>query len=152
MKRESKISKRNSLLAGSRCHRGYECVVAAVLITVFVALSGCSAFKGTPEGTWRVNFFTDPDRVWGAIELSLLELDYEVTKENRYDGVIRAKSEPAEDGTVIALAIDQVVNTESQVSVYVKPSFAGDEGSTDPDLLKSAADEFVKELNSELGR
>ena len=109
-------------------------------------LSGCSAIKGSPEGTWRVNFFTDPDRVWGAIELSLLELDYEVTKENRYDGVLRAKSEPAEDGTVIALAIDQVVNTESQVSVYVKPSFAGDEGSTDPDLLKSAADEFVKEL------
>jgi hypothetical protein len=53
---------------------------------------------------------------------------------------------------VIALAIDQVVNTESQVSVYVKPSFAGDEWSTDPDLLKSAADEFVKELNSALGR
>ena len=152
MKRESKISKRNSQPAGGQWHRGYECAVVAIFLTVFVALSGCSAIKGTPEGTWRVNFFTDPDRVWGAIELSLLELDYEVTKENRYDGVLRAKSEPAEDGTVIALAIDQVVNTESQVSVYVKPSFAGDEGSTDPDLLKSAADEFVKELNSALGR
>ena len=151
MKRDVKISKHNSLPTGSRWHRGRERAVVAVLITMFVALSGCSAIKGSPEGTWRVNFFTDPDRVWGAIELSLLELDYQVTEENRHDGVIRAKSEPAEDGTVITLAIDQVVNTESQVSVYVKPSFAGDEGSTNPDLLKAAADEFMKTLNGELG-
>jgi len=150
MKPELKTSKRNSLPAGSRWHRGYECAVVAVLITVFVALSGCSAIKGSPEGTWRVNFFTDPDRVWGAIELSLLELEYEVTEENRYDGVIRAISAPSDDGTVIELAIDQVARTEDQVKVYVKPSFGGDEGSTNPDLLKAAADEFIKAVNDTL--
>jgi len=80
----------------------------------------------------------------------LIELDYEVLSENREDGVIRAASEPAEDGTVIGLAIDQVMRTEDQVHVYIKPSFTGDEGSTNPDLLKAAADELIKALDDKL--
>jgi hypothetical protein len=60
-------------------------------------------------------------------------------------------SAPAGDGTVIALAIDQVMRTEDQVKVYVKPSFSGDEGSTNPDLLKAAADQFLKAVSDTLG-
>jgi hypothetical protein len=122
----------------------------AVLAVTVISLSACSTFTGTSDGTWRGNYFKDPDSVWGAIELSLLELDYEVIDQNRPDGVIRAESEPTEDGTVIALAIDQVVRTEDQVNVFVKPSFGGEGGSTDPDLLKAAADEFMKALNGKL--
>jgi hypothetical protein len=114
------------------------------------ALSSCSTFKGSSEGTWSASYFTDPDRVWGSIEISLMDLNYEVVSKNRPDGVIRATSEPADDGTVIELAIDQVMRTEDQVKIYVKPSFVGAEGSTNPDLLKEAADEFMKAVNDTL--
>jgi uncharacterized lipoprotein len=125
-------------------------LAAVILIALVLSLSACSTLKGNSDDTWTASFFTDPDRVWGSIQLSLIELDYEVTSENRHDGIIRATSEPADDGTAIALKIDQVMRTGDQVNVYIKPSFAGDEGSTNPDLLKAAADEFVKTLNSKL--
>jgi len=123
---------------------------ALFLIALTLSLSACSTLKGNSDNTWTSSFFTDPDRVWGSIHLVLIELDYEVVSENRFDGVIRAKSEPADDGTVIALAIDQVMRTGDQVKVYIKPSFAGDEGSKNTNLLKAAADEFVRTLNSKL--
>jgi uncharacterized lipoprotein len=125
-------------------------VAVTALVAVVISLTACSTLQGSSENTWTASFFKDPDSVWNAIELSLLELDYEVADQNRPDGVIRAESSPAEDGTVIALAIDQVMRTEDQVNVYVKPSFGGDRGSTDPDLLKAAADEFVRVLKGKL--
>jgi len=124
--------------------------MAALAIVMVVSLAACSAIKGSSEGTWNTSYFTNPDRVWGAIQLALIDLDYEVVSENRNDGIIRATSEPAEDGTVIALAIDQVMRTEDQVHVYVKPTFAGDQGSTNPDLLRAAADELIKALDDKL--
>jgi len=124
--------------------------MVALAIVMVVSLSSCSTFKGSSEGTWSTSYFTNPDRVWGAIQISLIDLDYEVVSENRNDGIIRATSEPAEDGTVIALAIDQVMRTEDQVHVYVKPTFAGDQGSTNPDLLRAAADELIKALDDKL--
>ncbi len=123
-------------------------VVLAMVIAA--SLSSCSTFKGSSDGTWNTSYFTNPDRVWGAIQLALIDLDYEVESENREEGIIRATSEPAEDGTVIALAIDQVMRTEDQVHVYVKPSFAGDKGSTNPDLLRAAADELIKAMDDRL--
>lgn len=124
--------------------------VAALAIVMVVSLSSCSTLKGSKEGTWNTSYFTDPDRVWGAIQLALIDLDYEVESENREDGIIRATSEPSEDGTVISLAIDQVMRTEDQVHVYVKPSFVGDGGSTNPDLLRAAADELIKAMDDRL--
>jgi hypothetical protein len=124
------------------------------MVTALVAMAGsmaaCSTSFGAPDGTWKASYFSDPDRVWGSIELALIDLDYEITAENRPDGVIRATSEPAEDGTVILLAIDQVMRTEDQVHVYVKPSFVGEEGSQDPGLLKAASDAFMTALNGKL--
>jgi hypothetical protein len=130
---------------------GWSRIAAALVVIAWtLSLSACSTLKGNSDNTWTSSFFTDPDRVWGSIHLSLIELDYEVVSENRPDGVIRARSEPGNDGTVIALAIDQVMRTEDQVKVYIKPSFAGDEGSKNTNLLKAAADEFVRILNSKL--
>ena len=123
---------------------------ATSIIALVVSVAGCSTSRGSPEDTWTATFFNNSDRVWNAIELTLLELDYEVTTENRADGVIRAESAPAEDGTVIVLAIDQVVRTEDQVNVYVKPSVGGSGVSTNQDLLKAAADAFVKTLEDQL--
>lgn len=124
-------------------------MVMTVLVAGVVSLSACSSTDSSTEG-WRANFFKDSDRVWAAIELSLLELDYEVTESNRFDGLIRARSVPTEDGTVIELAIDQVVRTDDQVSVYVKPSFGSGGGAGNPNLLKATADAFVKTLESKL--
>ena len=150
MKRDVKISKFNTRSTISRWRWSRELAVVAILMVMVASLSSCSTIKGSSDGTWTASYFTDPDRVWGAIEISLIDLDYEVVNKNRYDGIIRATSEPAEDGTVIALAIDQVMRTEDQVNIYVKPSFSGDDGSTNPDLLKAAADEFMKAVNDTL--
>jgi hypothetical protein len=124
--------------------------VVALLIVVVVSLTACSTSFGAPDGTWKASYFANPDRVWASIEITLIDLDYEITSENRPDGIIRATSEPSEDGTVILLAIDQVMRTEDQVHVYVKPSFVGEEGSQDPGLLKAASDAFMTALNDKL--
>ncbi len=68
-------------------------MVALAMVTA-VSLSSCSTSKGPSDGTWNTSYFTNPDRVWGAIQLSLIDLDYEVVRENRYDGIIRATSAP----------------------------------------------------------
>jgi hypothetical protein len=143
-----KIDSKMSTVGGSRSIRRF--VATSALIAVAISLAACSTFRASSDDTRTASFFENPDRVWNAIELALLELDYEVISVNRPDGVIRAESSPSEDGTVIALAIDQVVRTEDQVNVYVKPSIGGDVGSADPDLLRAAADEFMKVLEGEL--
>ena len=146
MKSELNLAQRNTSL-NQRWSHG---VAVALVVAIVVTLPACSTFKGSSEGTWNTSYFANPDRVWNAIQLALIDLDYEVQSENRDDGVIRAASVPAEDGTVIALAIDQVMRTEGQVHVYVKPSFAGDQGSTNPDLLRAAAEELIKAFDEKL--
>jgi len=126
------------------------CIARTTLLTVAVSVISCSAYQSSSDGTWTTTSFKDPDRVWNAIQLVLIELDYEVIEENRDDGVIRTESNPAEDGAVITLAIDQVMRTNDQVKVYVKPSFSGNAGARNPDLLKAAADDFVKALEEKL--
>ncbi len=143
MKRYLTISTANS----RQCVPGFSAITA--LVVMVISMTACST-QQTSDDTWTATFFDNPDRVWNAIEVALLELDYEVVSENRADGVIRAESSASDDGTVIALAIDQVMRTEDQVNVYVKPSFGGDQGSADPDLLRAAADAFVKNLEDKL--
>ena len=127
-----------------------EVFVASAVVFLVVMVAACASSKGESADSWRGNYFMNPDRVWNAIELTLIDLDYEVIKENRPDGVIQAESSLDEDGTVILLAIDQMMRTEDQVNVFVKPSFGGDGGDANPDLLKAAADAFMKSLNARL--
>lgn len=139
-----------TVFAPATCRRLTGLSTAIGVVVLVISMGACSSLKASPEGTWTATFFENPDRVWNAIELALFELDYDVVTENRVDGVIRAESGASDDGTVIALAIDQVMRTQDQVNVYVKPSFGGDRGSADPDLLKAAADAFVKALEKQL--
>ena len=67
------------------------------LVAAVISMGACSSLNGSPEGTWTATSFENPDRVWNAIELALLELDYEVVTENRADGVIRAESSANDD-------------------------------------------------------
>jgi uncharacterized lipoprotein len=126
------------------------CAMVVVLVAMVMSLAACSTIDGSSDGSWNTSYFTDPDRVWGTLQLVLIDLDYEVVSENRDDGIIRARSEPAEDGTVINLAIDQVMRTQDQVNVYIKPSFAEGQGSANPDLLRTAADELIKAMDEKL--
>ena len=123
-------------------------VAAATIVGFMVAASACTSSKG--DSQWRGNYFKDPDSVWNAIELTLLELDYEVTDQNREDGVIRAESEVSDEGAVVVLAIDQIMRTQDQVNVFVKPSFAIGKSHADPGLLKAAGDAFIKSLDEKL--
>jgi hypothetical protein len=132
------------------CRRLIGLAAAIGLAASMFSTGACSSFEGSSEGIWTASYFENPDRVWNAIELALLELDYDVVTENRVDGVIRAESGASDDGTVIALAIDQVMRTQDQVKVYVKPSLGGDRGSADPDLLKAAAEAFLENLEDKL--
>lgn len=144
---------------GTRCERLTACggrqrlrkyAVATLLIALAVSLTACATFEGTPEGTWRANFFKDPDSVWIAIQRTLLDLDYDVIEKDWLQGAIRAESPPGDGGAVIVLVLNQVAYTDAQVNVYVRPSFRDGEGSASPDLLKAAANEFIKSLNAKL--
>ncbi|MEE9561984.1 MAG: hypothetical protein V3W50_02825 [Thermoanaerobaculia bacterium] len=150
MKRNVMVSGRENRLTAVGRQQIHECVVVMLLIVMTVSQSACSTSTGASDGTWRANYFKDPNSVWGAIELSLIDLDFEVTDKNRFDGVIRAQSDPAADGTVIVLDINQVVYTEDQVNVFVKPSFGAGGGSANPDLLEAAAEELITKVNSKL--
>ncbi len=142
----------NAIVTGSkRAPAGTGLRVSVVgTVLLMTVCSACSSSRSVSEGTWRESYFQDPNRVWAAIETSLDELGYEVIEKNRYDGVIRAQSAPADDGTVIVLDIDQIVRTEDQVNVFVRPSFGGGKDA-DPALLKSVADRFMGRLNAKLG-
>lgn len=131
---------------GRRRYLGVAAVVAVLILAVLG--TACTSSKG--ELQWTGNYFKNPDLVWNAIELTLIELDYDVTAENREDGTIRAETDASENGAVIVLTIDQVMRTEPQVNVYVKPSFASAGPGTDPDLLKAAGDAFMKGLDAKL--
>lgn len=120
------------------------------LVVMVVSLSACASSKAASDGTWRANFFVNSDSVWNALELSLIDVDYAITEKNRFDGTIRAESAAADGGTVIVLDINQVAYTNDQVNVFVRPSFAAEGASANPELLKAAADRFMSILNTKL--
>ena len=124
--------------------------VALTVIATVVSLFACASTTGAPKGAWRANYFVNPDRVWNAIEGSLLDAHYTIIEENRFDGTIRAESAAEKDGTVVVLDINQVVYTNDQVNVYVRPSFAEGATSADAQLLKTAGDQFMAILNAKL--
>ena len=119
----------------------------ALLILLLLAIAGCSAWSREPADTWRANYVRDPFRVWSALELTLIDLEYRVEESDQMQGTLRGVENTGGKGPEIVLDISQVARGSDQVSVYVKPSFseAGETG--DPDLLEAAAAKFMKYLN-----
>ena len=120
-----------------------------VLIAVLVASAACSTSNPAEDSPWRANFFQNADRVWSAIQMSLIELDYDVEESDREDGTLRAIS--SKDDVSIALAIDQIQRTEDKINVFVRPADGGGAKTAGRDELDSAAEGFIKLLNSKLG-
>ncbi len=120
-----------------------------VLIAIVAASAACSTSNAVEESPWRANFFQNSDRVWSAIQMSLIELDYEVEESNREDGTLRAIW--SKDDVAIALVIDQIQRTEDKVNVYVRPADGGGAKTAGRDELDSAAGKFMTVLNFKLG-
>jgi len=120
---------------------------SALLILLLLGMTGCSAWSREPPDTWRANYVRDPFRVWSALELTLIDLEYRVEESNEMQGTIRGVENTGGKGPEIVLDISQVGHGSDQVSVYVKPSFSEAGGTGDQDLLDQAATAFMKRLD-----
>jgi hypothetical protein len=116
-------------------------------IPILLTIAGCSTLSSDSSDTSRANFVRDPFRVWAAIELAVIEIEYRIEESDEMQGTVRAVSNTGGKGPEIVLNISQVGHGSDQVSVYVKPSFSEAGGSGDPDLLDEASAEFMKHLN-----
>ena len=140
-----------SIVAFDRPRPGWLSVRSALLILtlipILLAIAGCSTLSSDSSDTSRANFVRDPFRVWAAIELAVIEIEYRIEESDEMQGTVRAVSNTGGKGPEIVLNISQVGHGSDQVSVYVKPSFSEAGGSGDPDLLDEASAEFMKHLN-----
>jgi len=143
MKIEFKAGSRRSVFLHSLV------LVSAAAVTAGLMIS-CASVKN-PPGTVTAQFFQNPDRVWEAIQISLESLEYVVESSNRDEGVLRA-AKPADDQTPwIALDINQVMNTQDQVNVYVRGVAEDPSAAPGQDELENAAQDFVTVLKRKLG-
>lgn len=122
--------------------------VSAVMIGFLVS---CASTQN-PPGTVATHFFQNPDRVWDGIEVTLDTLGYEIESSNRADGVIRAAPTAASATPGTALEINQVMNTDDEVRVYVKPVPVDPGAGENPEELSRAATDFISVLRRKLGR
>ena len=133
-------------------HRVFRGAVCSLVVVIAAGLLVSCASVKTPEGTFSAGFFQNPNRVWEGIDLTLEILGYEIESSNRADGVLRAvpTAESESPGTV--LEINQVMNTDDKVSVYVKGVAADPGAPPDQDALDKAANEFLTVLTRKVGR
>ena len=120
---------------------------SALLILLLLAIAGCSAWSREPADTWRANYVRDPFRVWSALELTLVDLEYRVEESDQMQGTIRGVENTGGKGPEVVLDISQVGHGSDHVSVYVKPSFSEAGGTGDQDVLDKAATAFMKRLD-----
>ena len=120
---------------------------SALLILLLLAIAGCSAWSRESPDTWRANYVRDPFRVWSALELALIDLEYRVEESDQMQGTMRGVANTGGKGPEIVLDISQVGHGSDQVSVFVKPSFSESGGKGDQDLLDKAATAFMKRLD-----
>jgi len=107
--------------------------LAIMTLLILLAIAGCSTSSSDSTDTSRANFVRDPFRVWAAIELAVIEIEYRVEESDEMQGTVRAVSNTGGKGPEIVLDIS--------------PSFSEAGGTGDPDLLETAAAEFMKHLN-----
>jgi hypothetical protein len=123
------------------------------MLTIAVAVltgAACSTFSNAGSDGLTTSFFMPPQNVWSGIERTLVDLDYLITDQNRTDGVIRAESSKLEGGAVVILNIDQIMRTNDQVHVYVKPADGGGDRAATPEELEAAGKAFVSALDLRL--
>lgn len=126
-------------------HARIACAVAGVLAGFLV---GCVSSPYDASDTSIVSSWQNPDRVWSAIEQTLSELGYDIVDSNRFDGRIHASGES--DGATVELDISQVVFTEDQVKVFIKPRSGGGGRGPASELSRQAARDFAAALTKKV--
>jgi hypothetical protein len=119
--------------------------IAAVMLAVVIG-SACTSGSLGSDDKWMRGYLDDPDRVWAAIHLTLDELGYEVDKENRVDGEIRAAAVENRPNKGVVLKINQVMRTDV-VRVYVHAGETSPGPQPDLKRLDAAAGEFLALLD-----
>ena len=133
---------------GRRRH-GSELMVLAAVVGLSLVW-GCSAYRNAGSGELTSSYFIPPQNVWTGIERTLVELDYLITDQNRIDGRLRAESTPEDGGAMIVLHVDQIMRTNDQVHVYVKPADGGGDRPATPAELEAAGKTFLAALDKDL--
>jgi hypothetical protein len=123
-------------------------VIAVLLATVIVA--ACSSGRSDSDDRWMRGYLAPPNRVWTAIQISLDELGYDIEKENRNDGTMRAVGLADGPNRGIVLKIDQIMRTDV-VRVHVNAGGSSSGGQVDMKRLDAAASEFLALLDIKLG-
>lgn len=123
--------------------------VAVAILLMIAAGAGCSSTGPDPSDAWVRSYLDQPDRVWDAIHLVLDDLGYEVEKEDRVEGTIRAAAIEDQPYRGVILKIDQIARTDI-VRVHVQAG-GGDGGQPDLKRLESAVSEFLGTLDVTLG-
>jgi len=114
-------------------------MILGVTIVVFGSL-GCAS--STAEGDpWTTHYVGDPDQVWEAMHISLLELDYNIESENRDEGTIRAVRPGDAEGAKVMLSIDQMMVTNN-VKVYIRVAA----GAGEPAMSRDQQEKHTKDL------
>ncbi len=118
---------------------GWTLMFLGVTIVVFGSL-GCAS--STAEGDpWTTHYVGDPDSVWQALHIAMIELDYDIESENRSDGTIRARRTGDEPDAKVVLSIDQMMVTNN-VKVYVRVAA----GAGEPAMSREGQEEHAKDF------
>ena len=119
----------------------------AIFLTAIVLIGGfgCSS-SGASGDPWTTHYVGSPDDVWDAIHISLIDLNYDVERENRDEGTIRAVRDAGEAGPAAVLSIDQVMRT-NDVNVYVRVAGTADGPVMSRDQQAALAREFLAGVN-----
>lgn len=118
-------------------------ILAAAVI--LIASLGCASLK-TEGHPWTTHYVGDPDFVWQALHLAMIELDYAVESENRFDGTIRAVRAGDEPDATVVLSIDQIMRT-NDVNIYVRVAAGPDEPTMSFDRQEKHAKDFLALVN-----
>jgi hypothetical protein len=116
--------------------------VRLLLVIAAVGIAACTSSFGTGEPATLV-YVGSSDDTWTAIHIVLIDLDYDVEKENRDEGTIRATRTADETRPRSVLTIDQVARTET-ISLYVRAQAVPGDPPMDEDQSRALAEEFLQ--------
>ena len=112
---------------------------------VMLGSLGCASLK-TEGHPWTTHYVGDPDTVWEALHISMIELGYDVESEDRFEGTIRAVRSGDKPDTTVVLSIDQIMRT-NDVNVYVRVAAGAGEPAMDSVSQETLAKEFLALVN-----
>jgi len=125
--------------------RSKKAIISIAVAGVLIASLGCASLK-TEGHPWTTHYVGDPDTVWEALHISMIELGYDVESENRFEGTILAVRSGDKPDTTVVLSIDQIMRT-NDVNVYVRVAAGAGEPAMSLDRQEKHAKDFLALVN-----